>query len=30
MNELEKLILRQAVYILLTMLAVGVGLAVFL
>lgn len=30
MNELEKLILRQAVYSLLVMLAVGVGLAVFL
>jgi len=30
MNELEKLILRQALYSLLTMLAFGVGLAVFL
>lgn len=30
MNELEKLILRQVAYSLLTILAVGVGLAVFL
>jgi hypothetical protein len=30
MNELEKLILRQAAYSLLTMLVVGVGLAVLL
>ena len=30
MNELEKLILRQAAYSLLVMLVVGVGLAVLL
>lgn len=30
MTELEKLILRQMAYFLLLMLAIGVGLAVFL